>query len=440
MFRIKGMGIKPIPVLLLLYAVVLNLGAFIDSPHKMMVILSVVHLGTILYFFRAMQTTEDARTRFLNLLDKLGETVFVCSEDRVIDLINEHGKRTLQLFKGDKMPISLVPEDILTELFHRMANDHRDSFLVYKTHHKDREFSVKIQSGGSNQGGSFSGSILDISETEKSHYYSEKYYQQSALAFLGSIFENLAHEIRTPCMAAEGCFKMIQEDIIGKLRNGATLSEDDIQALRRYCENGSRTTSQISDLLNHSRSFRHGYRRSEIGDIDLRETCLYCKETIEAAYNSIISGHIHIEVPDDGSYIVQGYLNRFLEALGNILKNSVEAITERARENPDLEPEILIRLRRDSVIGNPRLNEILTLEVLDNGSGFSENIRGHLGTTFFTTKGHSLEHKGTGLGLALAIRTINAMGGTWEIENREDTGTRTIIKFPLPQDLRYDGS
>jgi len=426
-------------LLVALCAVLWNVNRIAQNANIVILILGGFQIFLTLILLLNIRSSESEQNRFQSLIDRLGETVFLCDENGKIKLINEHGKKSLGLFIGDTMAQKLISQNMLTLL--KQKSSEEEPFLNYNVRYKDKDYSVRIQREESPRN-YFSGTILDVTDSEKTQYYTKKYYKQSALAFLGSIFENLAHEIRTPCLAAEACFRMIQDDILEKMEEGKSLDEEDIESLRRYCQNGSRTTNQIADLLNQSRSFRHGYRKDDVGDIDLQEACTFCKETIEAAYNSIISGHISVNTCNEGPYLVKGYLNRFLEAFGNMLKNSVEAIMERTKNDPDTVPEIEIVLRREPVVGKPKPDEIITLEIIDNGCGFPEDLREHLGTAFCSTKQHNEHYKGTGLGLALAIRTINAMGGTWEIENRyrekEVIGTKTMIKIPLPQDLRYD--
>lgn len=384
---------------------------------------------------------DRARETNMNLLvDHIDQAAFCCNEVGRIELVNNYGERILGLKKGSLLPSIFIPPEAKEELFHNeyLARGNALTFRVETT----RSFLVRLEPktaiGGRVLG--FYGLIRDITEEEKTKYYQERYQKQSGLAFLGSIFESLAHEIRTPCLAAEACFNMIQEDIIPQLEDGGSLDAESLESLRKYCRNGSRTTSQISDLLNHSRSFRRGYREGELGDIELSEACTYCKETIEAAYNTIISGHIEITTDGSGPFIVRGYLNRFLEALGNILKNSVESIIQKSRDVPELIPNIEIHIKSESMPERLDLDDIITIEIIDNGLGFDETTKDQIGTALFSTKTRDPSFKGTGLGLTLTIQTINAMGGTWDIENiyyRDQVdGSRTVIKIPLPQQIR----
>lgn len=67
------------------------------------------------------------------------------------------------------------------------------------------------------------------------------------------------------------------------------------------------------------------------------------------------------------------------------------------------------------------------LEVEDNGTGMSPQVKARLFQKFFTTKapGH-----GTGLGLTTVQRLLEGMGGRIEVHSREGRGSRIRLLFP----------
>jgi len=67
-----------------------------------------------------------------------------------------------------------------------------------------------------------------------------------------------------------------------------------------------------------------------------------------------------------------------------------------------------------------------TLEIHDQGSGLSKEVETKAGSAFFTTK-----TEGRGLGLFLANATIERMGGSVRLFNRETGGATTEIILPI---------
>jgi two-component system, sensor histidine kinase RegB len=67
-----------------------------------------------------------------------------------------------------------------------------------------------------------------------------------------------------------------------------------------------------------------------------------------------------------------------------------------------------------------------TLEIHDQGAGLSDEVALKAGSAFFTTK-----KEGRGLGLLLANATIERMGGTVRLSNREGGGATTELTLPI---------
>ncbi len=68
------------------------------------------------------------------------------------------------------------------------------------------------------------------------------------------------------------------------------------------------------------------------------------------------------------------------------------------------------------------------VEIRDKGLGLSEEVTLKAGSAFFTTK-----PQGRGLGLFLANATIERMGGTVRLYNREGGGATTEVSLPIAQ-------
>jgi two-component system, sensor histidine kinase RegB len=95
-------------------------------------------------------------------------------------------------------------------------------------------------------------------------------------------------------------------------------------------------------------------------------------------------------------------------ALMNLLNNAADASPQ----------PIEIRARWDSAN--------FTLEIHDHGAGLSEEAALKAGSAFFTTK-----QEGRGLGLFLANATIERMGGTVRLFNRDQGGAATELTLPI---------
>lgn len=94
----------------------------------------------------------------------------------------------------------------------------------------------------------------------------------------------------------------------------------------------------------------------------------------------------------------------------------------------------LMNLLNNAADASPQAIEIharwdaanFTLEIHDHGAGLSEETARKAGSAFFTTKA-----EGRGLGLFLANATIERMGGTVSLFNRETGGATTVLTLPI---------
>jgi hypothetical protein len=66
------------------------------------------------------------------------------------------------------------------------------------------------------------------------------------------------------------------------------------------------------------------------------------------------------------------------------------------------------------------------VEVCDSGPGFPQDTAGRIFEPYFTTK-----EKGTGLGMAIALRIISEHGGSLSADNRPGGGARVTVTLPV---------
>lgn len=68
------------------------------------------------------------------------------------------------------------------------------------------------------------------------------------------------------------------------------------------------------------------------------------------------------------------------------------------------------------------------IHVKDNGEGMEPGVLNRLGEPYFSNKS-----KGTGLGLMVTFRIIEAMNGEVRIISKKGAGTESIIILPLAE-------
>ncbi|UCG15757.1 MAG: GHKL domain-containing protein, partial [Phycisphaerales bacterium] len=106
----------------------------------------------------------------------------------------------------------------------------------------------------------------------------------------------------------------------------------------------------------------------------------------------------------------------------NIILNAVDAMNERG--------DLVIETAHDAE------KQQITVRITDTGCGIPQEIREAVFDPFFTTKEPG---QGTGLGLAVACRIVQAHGGRTEVESEVGKGTCFTIVLPVRAEAPTDG-
>ncbi len=223
----------------------------------------------------------------------------------------------------------------------------------------------------------------------KNSLYRKKLASQQQLAQLGEASRTLAHEIKNPLSAIR-----IQTGILRK-----TLPETNREDLRIIDEEVSRLsllTDRIGDFL------RDPLGQPEILNLDsfIREMILRYDRDITYTNES----EADLEIRFDRQ--------RLRSVLGNLVNNALEshgASTEREQV------EILASALRGKI----------EIAVLDRGEGIPQEKAEKIFDPFYTSK-----ISGSGVGLSISKRFVEAAGGRLSVQNRKGGGSEARIVLP----------
>jgi two-component system sensor histidine kinase HydH len=223
----------------------------------------------------------------------------------------------------------------------------------------------------------------------KNSLYRKKLAAQRQLAQLGEASRTLTHEIRNPLSAIR-----IQTGILRK-----TLPESNREDLRIIEEEVSRLnmlTDRIGDFL-----------RDPLGQPEVIDLGLFIEEMI-LRYNRRINytnqTEQKLQIRFDGQ--------RLRSVLENLINNALDSQAE-AQETRPL--EIMVSAVRSRV----------DIAVLDRGEGVPEGAGEKIFDPFFTSK-----INGSGVGLAISKRFVEAAGGSLIIAARKGGGAEARITLP----------
>jgi two-component system nitrogen regulation sensor histidine kinase NtrY len=119
-----------------------------------------------------------------------------------------------------------------------------------------------------------------------------------------------------------------------------------------------------------------------------------------------------ISLPEQ-NMMVYGDKNQLMRVFNNLIKNAMQAIPEEKEGKVD-------------VILRSLDNDIVQLEVKDNGSGIPRDMEEFIFIPQFTTKS-----SGTGLGLAISKSIVESLEGGIYFESIESEGTSFFVELPI---------
>ncbi|MGM0519759.1 MAG: PAS domain-containing sensor histidine kinase [Campylobacterota bacterium] len=235
-------------------------------------------------------------------------------------------------------------------------------------------------------------------------------HQQSKMAAMGEMLENIAHQWRQPLSV----ISTIATGIVFKKEMNICDEKEEIEELKKINE----STQYLSETINDFRDFLKANKPKVKFDL---------KTTVEKTLKLVSSKFKNRSIVTvlDVDYIeIYGVENELIQVLLNIFNNSKDAL-----ENKSLETKVII-------IETKKYEKNITINIKDNAGGIKENIINRVFEPYFTTKHKS---QGTGIGLYMSQEiivkhfdgTIRCFNTNFEFENNSYTGVNFEISLPI---------
>ena len=224
---------------------------------------------------------------------------------------------------------------------------------------------------------------------------SEKLLQeQAALARLGEMAAVVAHEVKNPIAGIRGALQVISSRMAPELRDRAVMGDiiarlDGLNAV-------------VQDLLVFARPRELRTEAVDLAALLTNTIDLIRRDPTYAAID------VHIE---GASVPVQADPAQLQLVLQNVLMNAAQAMNGQGRVGV-------------AITGS---DGTCRVSITDAGPGMPPDVLEHAFEPFFTTKS-----RGTGLGLPLAKRIVEAHGGQIEIATPSSGGTVVTLTLPVP--------
>jgi signal transduction histidine kinase len=217
------------------------------------------------------------------------------------------------------------------------------------------------------------------------------------LSAVGKAVSEIAHDMKTPLMAIGG----FATQVSGKL------SQDDPnqKKLGIVIEETTRLESMVREMLDFARPLEIRPAKTSLNELVL--------EAVEVSEPMAKGNGVTLRV-DPAPSLPSLHLDapRIKQALLNLLANAVQASSD----------------GEDVVVRTRLAGKSVVLEVIDSGSGIAEEHSENIFHAFFSTK-----MEGSGLGLGIVKRIVEAHGGVISFDSSPGKGTTFVVRLPAGQ-------
>jgi two-component system, NtrC family, sensor kinase len=240
---------------------------------------------------------------------------------------------------------------------------------------------------------------------DKLEHAQKNLVQSEKLASIGTLASGVAHEVNNPLAGMMHC--------IERMLHKPDDKESNRQLLLLMQDAAQKVDKVVNNLLNFARQSDHVHENVKITDI-LSNALLLASHKLEKHRITIDQKH------QDEDIMVKGNKNQLEQVMLNLVLNSVDAISEKLKEDNYFQGKITFLSQIEGTSA--------CIYVQDNGAGISDENLTKVIDPFYTTK---TVGKGTGLGLSISLNIMKEHNGELEISSLVNKGTSIKLSLPL---------
>ena len=222
--------------------------------------------------------------------------------------------------------------------------------------------------------------------------------QTEKQASLDELSSTIAHEIRNPIAAAKSLVQQMGED---------PQSVENVEYAKVALDELDRVERRIAHLLKFAKEEDYVLAPANLAAI-VDSALTQMRSKLDAARVAAVRNYIA------GPTVVAD-AEKLKQVFANVLDNAIDAF--------DGVPE---NRRIELFIENGGNDAVVRIR--DNGSGIPPEKVDRIFNPFFTTK-----EKGTGLGMAISKKIVEAHAGTMDVASEVGRGTEFLVSLPLPR-------
>jgi NADPH-dependent 2,4-dienoyl-CoA reductase/sulfur reductase-like enzyme/rhodanese-related sulfurtransferase/anti-sigma regulatory factor (Ser/Thr protein kinase) len=225
----------------------------------------------------------------------------------------------------------------------------------------------------------------------------------------------ISHQLKAPIDAVQALLETIAGGFVGEVDPEA------LRVVRRAASRAREASAIVSDLIDYQLYGRADRLRRNDVDIGRLLNQLCSRSSAVAAEKDIV---LRYEGPADARVVVLGDSKALEQALRNVIENAVKYTPAGGRVTVVLAPDA----DRQSC----------AVKVIDNGPGVAPDEQTRIFEPFYRSFTMRTGSEGTGLGLPIARRILEAHEGSLTLDSQPGNGSTFVARLPVLRVERQD--
>ena len=256
--------------------------------------------------------------------------------------------------------------------------------------------------------GNFEGMLVYDLDITRTKMLREQLIRSERLAATGQLAASVAHEINSPLQGIIGLIQVLKKNYPDEmvLMENLGLLEGAFNSIR----------GTVKNLLDLNRPGKKEKQPVNINHV--------IENTVALLRSFLLKNRMSVKLLlDDRLDVISGSHQELNQVIMNLMNNAVEAINgpEQQHARQGSKPQ-----RGEIAIKTSMLDNLVVIEVIDNGPGISEEDLDHIFDPYYSRK----KKMGMGIGLSICHRIVQEHGGTLTAGNAPQGGAVFKIEFP----------